>query len=149
MALKVFIGYGEELGREIAVRLGKYLDRKGFETFVASTDPGWMLPGQSVNTIYDRLSKSDILVPVCTPQANHSFFFRKEISLALTTFMPILPFKMRGSDVSFELLDIWHIDFDVNQPWVKHREVADSVPRIIEWHNENIRKIKKAIGGGT
>ena len=149
LPFKVFIGYGEELGKEIAIRLGKYLDRKGFETFVASTDPRWMLPGQSTNIIYDRLRISDILVPVCTPQAEHSFFFRKETSLALTTFMPILPFKMRGSNVSFELLDIWCIDFDVNRPWAKHRDVADNIPRLIEWHNDNTRKIKESISGGT
>ena len=66
MTFQVFVGYGDSRAKKIAENFGHYLQRFGLNAFVASTDPRWMLPGYSINQIYQELANSDILVAVCT-----------------------------------------------------------------------------------
>lgn len=148
MAFKVFVGYGTSQGKTIAEKLGHYLIRKGFDAFVASTDPRWLF-GQPLSVIYDELVASDIFVPVCTPNATTSQHLRDEICTCLSVDIPILVFRMDEVTVPPELIPRWHIKFKPTRPWSMHQRINDILPKLIEWHRENIRNVKSPIIQGS
>jgi len=121
---QVFVGYGDLVAKQIAESLGSYLHRCGINTFVASTDPRWMLPGFNVQHIYQKLQNSDLLIAVCTRNTLPTSKLGREIGYARFNKIPILPFLEKGISAPFGLQNIWYIEFDSSSPWRQHRKVA-------------------------
>jgi hypothetical protein len=124
MTFQVFVGYGDAYAKEVAENLGYYLRRFGMDAFVASTDPAWMLPGQSIAQILEKLRNSAILIAVCTGNTPNTSKLAGEIQYARANNMPILPFVERGINPPFDLQNIWFLDFDLNSPWAQHRKIG-------------------------
>jgi len=110
-------------------------------TFVASTDPAWMLPGSNVNQIYQRLRISDILIAVCTSNTQPTSKLGKEIRFARANKMPVLPFLENGMTPPFGLHMDWYMTFDLQKPWTQHRAVATYVLWQIEKSMEAVAQI--------
>jgi hypothetical protein len=132
MTFKVFVGYGDVIAKQIAENLGRYLRRCGMNTFVASTDPAWMLPSYSLGQILQELGSSDILVATCTGNTPLTSKLGGEITFARQNNMPILPFIEKGVNPQFGLGNLWKLEFDLNRPWFQHKKVATYVLWIIE-----------------
>lgn len=78
---QVFIGYGGEQAKQVAVRLGNYLGRCGINCFVASSDPRWIMPGHTLGYIMTKLRQSDIMVVVCTEETDESQELKREVTM--------------------------------------------------------------------
>lgn len=137
MTFQVFVGYGDIiLARQVAVNLGSYLHRSGINTFVASTDPRWMLPGYNIRHIYQKLLNSDILVATCTRNTLPTSKLGREIRLARSNKIPIVPFLEKGMTAPFGLQRVWCIMFDPSRPWTQHRNIALYIRCLIEKNME-------------
>ena len=133
MTFQVFVGYGDSVAKGVAENLGHYLQGFGMKTFVASTDPQWMLPSYSLSYIYRQLSNSDILIAVCTGNTLPTSKLGREIRYARSNKVPVFPFLERGASVPFQLRNtVWYVDFDLNSPWRLHRKVALDVLWLME-----------------
>ena len=133
MTFQVFVGYGDIiLAQQVAVNLGSYLHRSGMNTFVASTDPRWMLPGYNLRYIYQKLHNSDILIAVCTRNTLPTSKLGREIRHARSNKIPIIPFLERGIVAPFGLQTIWYLQFNPSCPWAQHRNIALYVLGLIE-----------------
>jgi len=133
MTFQVFVGYGDSSAKGVAENLGHYLQRFGMKTFVASTDPQWMLPSYSIGYIYQRLAYSDILIAVCTGNTLPTSKLGREIRYARSNKIPTYPFLERGANVPFQLRNtVWCVDFDLISPWRLHRKVAWDVLWLME-----------------
>ncbi len=141
MTFQVFIGYGDIIAKQIAENLGYYLRRFGIITFVASTDPMWMLPGYDLDRILKQLRASDILIATCTRNTPATSKLGREINIAKTNHMPILPFLERNISPPFGLGNLWKIEFDLNNPWIQHRKIAIYILWLIEKSMETHAKI--------
>jgi len=129
---QVFIGYGDSLAKWVAENLGSYLHRSGINTFVASTNPIWMLPGYNIRRIYQKLHNSDMLIAVCTRNTLPTSKLGREIRYARFNKIPIVPFLERGIVAPFGLQNVWYIEFDPSRPWAQHRKIALYVLWLIE-----------------
>jgi hypothetical protein len=136
MTFQIFVGYGDIVAKQIAENLGYYLRRCGMITFVASTDPMWMLPGYNVNQILKQLRVSDILVATCTRNTPPTSKLGREVSIAKANHMPIFPFLERNINPPFGLGNFWKIEFDLSNPWTQHRKVALNILWLIEKSKE-------------
>lgn len=141
MTFQVFVGYGDSVAKGIAENLGSYLHRSSINSFVASTNPSWMLPSYSVGYIYQQLAQSDLLIATCTRHASLSSNLGREIRYAQSSKIPILPFLERGASVPFGLRNIWCIEFDVNSPWRQHRKIALYVLWLMEKRMETLAQV--------
>lgn len=147
MTFQVFVGYGDNSAKRVGDKLGHYLQRFGMKTFVASTDPQWMLPSYSIGYIYRQLSNSDILIAVCTGNTLPTSKLGQEIRYAGSNKIPIFPFLERGANVPFQLRNtIWCVDFDLNSPWRQHRKVALDVLWLMEKSMETRAQIIRGVG---
>ena len=133
MTFQIFVGYGDQDAKRVAEGFGGYLGRFGLNSFVASTNPRWMLPGYTINSIYKKLAQCDVLVPVCTGNTTAGSKLGREIRYAHRNKMLIVPFLERGIVDPFGLSRrVWKMEFDLTKPWVQHRTLATYILHIIE-----------------
>lgn len=133
MTFQVFVGYGDTQAKRVAEGFGHYLQRFGLNSFVASTDPTWMLPGYTINRIYKTLANSDVLVATCTRNTPSASNLGREIQFARAHKMLVLPFLERGITDPFGLSNsIWKMEFDPAMPWVQHRTFAIYILELVE-----------------
>lgn len=141
---QVFIGYGGEQAKQVAVRLGNYLGRCGIKCFVASSDPRWIIPGHKLEYIITKLRQSDIMVVVCTEETDESQKLKREIDYAKKKNVIIIPFVKKGVTPPFELGDTHFCEyFPEERPWSVHRRMVFTILYQMEIRNETKPSIKK------
>lgn len=122
---QVFIGYGGEQAKQIAAKLGDYLERCGINCFVASTDPRWIMPGHTLEHIMTKLRESDVMVVVCTEETCTSQNLGREIDYANKNKIMVIPFVKKGVPPPFHLEDIeWCQYFPEGKPWSMHSRMV-------------------------
>jgi len=133
MTFQVFVGYGDRQAMLVAEGFGRYLLRFGLNSFVASTNPIWMLPGYTISRIYKMLARSDVLVATCTRNTLPTSNLGREIRFAQAHKMLVLPFLEKGITDPFGLSrGIWKMEFDPTMPWVQHRTFATYILSLME-----------------
>lgn len=145
MMFQVFIGYGGEQAKQVAVRLGNYLERCGINCFVASSDPRWIMAGHTLELIMTKLRKSDIMVVVCTEETDESEKLKREVNYAKKNNVTIIPFVKEGVTPPFGLGDThWCQYFPVERPWSVHSRMVLYILHQMEIRNEEIPLIEEA-----
>lgn len=140
---QVFIGYGGEQAKQVAVRLGNYLGRCGIKCFVASSDPRWIIPGHTLEYIMTKLGHSDIMVVVCTEETDESQKLKREVDYAKKNDITIIPFVKTGVTPPFGLGDThWCQYFPEERSWSVHSRMAIYILHQMEIRNEAIPLIE-------
>lgn len=153
MTFSVFIAYGGDEAKNVAERLGGYLEKKGISTFVASSKLGkWLIPGEYRfnQRILEKLQKSKIMVLVSTRKTPYRKKVREEVLDTISRGRPIIVLKKQGTKAPFsKILSKTHwipdIDFNPTSPNDVFPEVAIDILLNMEREAESMEQLARVL----